>query len=151
MHQCITFIGHLGNEPELRYTKDGKAMLQMSVANTQKIYKQDRTTWFRVTVWGEYGVTLAKYLQKGSKVFVSGSLSADHNTGNPRMFTKPDGTIASKFEVVATNVEILSGFKKDSGLFEEPSRVLEKGEFGKPMCENEMNDDMGFDREDIEF
>lgn len=88
----ITIIGHLGRDPELRYTPQGDAVCDFSVAvNDRKRDKagewQDVTNWFRVTLWRRQAENAAKYLTKGSQVYVEGRLSLEEWTdrdGNNR-------------------------------------------------------------------
>ena len=88
----ITIIGNLGRDPELRYTPQGDAVCDFSVAvNDRKRDKagdwQDITTWFKVTFWGKQGENASKYLTKGRQVYVEGRLHLDEWTdrdGNAR-------------------------------------------------------------------
>jgi len=75
----ITLVGHLGRDPELRYTPQGTAVCNFSMATSEK--RKDKagewqylTTWFRVTLWGKQGENAAKYLTKGSQVYIEGRL-----------------------------------------------------------------------------
>jgi len=75
----ITLVGHLGRDPELRYTPQGNAVCNFSMATSEKRKDksgewQDLTTWFRVTLWGKQGENAAKYLTKGSQVYIEGRL-----------------------------------------------------------------------------
>lgn len=88
----ITIIGNLGRDPELRYTPQGDAVCDFSVAvNDRKKDKsgdfQDVTTWFKVTFWGKQGENASKYLTKGRQVYVEGRLQLEEWTdrdGNSR-------------------------------------------------------------------
>ena len=78
MKNLVILIGNLGKNPELRNT--GKtAVTNFSVA-TSETYKdsdgkqQKRTEWHNVAAFGKLGETVAKYLKKGSKVYVEGRL-----------------------------------------------------------------------------
>ena len=88
----ITIIGNLGKDPELRYTPQGDAVCDFSVAvNDRKRDKagewQDVTTWFRVTFWRKQAENASKYLTKGRQVYVEGRLQVEEWTdrdGNNR-------------------------------------------------------------------
>lgn len=88
----ITIHGHLGRDPELTYTPQGAAVCKMSVATTEKYRGKggeqlERTTWFRVTVWGKPAENASKYLAKGRQVIVIGTLHIEDWTdreGKPR-------------------------------------------------------------------
>lgn len=103
----VFLMGALGADPELRFTQAGKAVLNMRVATSEK-YKDnsgtyvEKTEWHHVVVWGAHAEALAKFLSKGSKVFVEGSLRTTS-------YEKSPGDKRYKTEINATNVTALSG------------------------------------------
>jgi len=112
-YQKIIIAGNLGRDPEMRYIPSGQAVTSFSVAvnesytnaNGEKIKK---TIWFRVTAWGKQAEICNQYLKKGQMVLVEGRLSAEPNTGGPKVWTKQDGTMGSSFEITAATVRFLS-------------------------------------------
>ena len=72
-------IGNLGRDPEMRYTPNGQAVTQFTVA-VNRNYKdangewKEETEWFRVVAWGPLAERTAEYLRKGRKVYVEGRL-----------------------------------------------------------------------------
>lgn len=74
----VIIEGRLGQDPELRQTGSGTAVLNMSVATSEREKKGDNweehTEWHRVVVWGKSAEACAKYLSKGSRVLVRGVL-----------------------------------------------------------------------------
>lgn len=108
----VMLFGNLGADPELRMTNDGQAVLKMRMATSESYLdknkvRQERTEWHRITLWGKRAEALAKFLTKGSKLFVEGSLrttSYDDRDGNKKYTT----------EISANNV-ILAGGKPGSG------------------------------------
>ena len=112
MYQHITLVGNLGRDPELRYTPAGQPVTDLSVA-TKEVWKdqagekQDRTTWWKVSVWGKQAENCNQFLTKGSRVLVEGTLRGDES-GNPRTYQKKDGTTGSSFEMTAKEVRFLS-------------------------------------------
>jgi single-strand DNA-binding protein len=119
-YHTTILVGNLGRDPEMRYTPSGQAVTSFSVAvseaytsaNGEKIKK---TIWFRVSAWGKQAETCNQYLKKGSKVLVEGRISADPNTGGPKIFTRQDGTAGSSFEITATIVRFLSSRGDNEG------------------------------------
>lgn len=107
MYQQITIIGHLGANPAMKFTPDGKAVANFSVATSRKYKDTDETTWFRVGTWDKQAEACNQYLRKGSKVFVSGRLACDKATGGPRVYQRDDGTWAASFEIMASEVKFL--------------------------------------------
>ena len=112
MYQSITLIGHLGGEVESRYTPSGVMVSSFSMAVSRKWTKdgqeQEKTTWFRISVWNKPAEAVATYLGKGSKVLVVGEVE------NARVFTDRDGNARASLEVTAQNVRFLDS-KKSGG------------------------------------
>jgi len=101
----IIIVGRLGADPEQKYTVDGKAVTSFSVAAENR---KDETLWFRVSAWEKLADVCGRYLKKGAKVLVEGTLRAD-GAGNPRVYERKDGLgWAASFEVVASSVKFLS-------------------------------------------
>jgi single-strand DNA-binding protein len=102
----VMLLGNLGADPELRMTNGGQAVLKLRLATSETYLdrnkvRQERTEWHSVVVWGKRAEALAKFLTKGSRIFVEGGIrtsSYDDKDGNKRY----------KTEVVANNI-ILSG------------------------------------------
>lgn len=84
-------VGNVGRDAELKYTAAGVAVLTFSVAvnKTFKVNgeKRKKTSWFKVTIWREYGELMAQYIKKGTQIFVKGEVSAsayiDKKTNEP--------------------------------------------------------------------
>ncbi len=113
MYHKVVIAGHLGRDPEMRYTPDGPPVTNFSVATTEKWTGQDgqqqeRTIWWRVTAWRRQAEICNQYLSKGRPVLVEGRIRPDDN-GNPRVFTRSDGTPGASYEVTADVVRFLGG------------------------------------------
>lgn len=93
------FLGRLGKEPELRYTKDQKPVCHLSVATTNEIEK--KTVWNKVVVWGKQAELCNLYLKKGSEIFVQGRKSL-------KEFPTEEGEIKKYVEVNASLVGFLN-------------------------------------------
>jgi single-strand DNA-binding protein len=111
-YQTTIIVGNLGRDPEMRYTPSGQAVTNLSVAVGESYtdgagQKVERTTWFKVAVWGKQAEACNTYLKKGSKVLVEGRLVGDEK-GNPRTFSLKDGSTGASFELSAGNVRFLS-------------------------------------------
>src|SRR5215510_2152514 len=81
----ITIVGYLGRDPELRYTPQGTAVCNFSVATTEKRRNargetEEHTIWFRVTAWGRQAEVANEYLAKGRQVYVDGRLRLEEYT-----------------------------------------------------------------------
>jgi single-strand DNA-binding protein len=103
LNQC-NFIGRLPRDPETRYTKDGKAVANFTIAVNEAWkkdgQKQESTTWVRIVAFGPLGEICSKYLQKGSQVFVSGKLTE-------RKWQDQSGQTRYTSEIVARDMQVL--------------------------------------------
>src|SRR5258706_2901264 len=77
----VILVGNLGRDPEVRHTKDGKKIVNMSIATSESWRdrgtgeRKERTEWHRVVIFNENLAEIAeKYLRKGSKVYIEGQL-----------------------------------------------------------------------------
>jgi single-strand DNA-binding protein len=112
----VILIGNLGRDPETRYTPNGTMNVQFTMAvsrnfRDQSGQQQDRTSWFRVTVWGKLaeiadGLTQNGYLTKGKQVYVEGRLEA-------REYQDQQGQTRTSLDVNATELQLL-GSRGDS-------------------------------------
>lgn len=109
----VILIGNLGRDPEVRYTPNGLAVANITIA-TSEVWKdkqsgenQERTEWHRVVMYQRLAEIVGEYLRKGSKIYIEGRLQTrkwqDKNTGQDRYTT----------EIVADSLQMLDG--KGSG------------------------------------
>lgn len=129
MYQKVIIVGNLGRDPEMRYTSDGTAVTNFSVATNRKWTNADgspgeETTWFRVTAWRRMAEVCNQYLQKGRQVLIEGQLKPDPATGGPRVWTGNDGIARAQYEVTALAVKFLGG-RGEMPVGEAPSRIEE--------------------------
>lgn len=108
MYQQITIIGNLGNDAELRFTPSGVPVASFNIAasrqwQAQDGSKQNKTTWFRVSIWNKTAEALAQYLTKGKQVMVVGEVE------EARIYTDRDGNPRASLEVKAQNIRLLGG------------------------------------------
>ncbi len=114
MYQQITIIGNLGRDPVNKQSQSGKQYATVSLAASRSLGQgQKETTWFSITAWERLGQYLVNYAQKGSMVMVTGRLNPDAQNGGPRIWFDNQGNARAAFEVIATEVKILSGFKSE--------------------------------------
>ncbi len=131
MFHRVTLIGHVGQEPQMRYTPEGVPVTDFSVATKESISKSlpgggerpcpqgwkesyngrnwEVTTWWRVTCWRGLAETVNQYLSKGQQVFVEGRVSGEAMDGTlrPRVWQANDGTHRANFEITAQTVKFL--------------------------------------------
>jgi len=102
----VILIGNLGADPEVRYTQNGNAVANISLATTtvwrdkQSNELQERTEWHRIVFFNRLAEIVGEYLKKGSKVYIEGSLRTrkwQDKTGSDRYTT----------EIIANEMHIL--------------------------------------------
>jgi len=76
----VIIVGKLGQDPEVRYTSDGRPICNFSVATSEKWKdkasgeKREKTEWHRVVVFGKMAEICGEYLSKGSQAYIEGKL-----------------------------------------------------------------------------
>ncbi len=113
-YQEIIIIGHLGRDPEMRYTSAGVAVASFPVAANRRYHDVQgelikETVWFQVSAWEKQAENATQYLERGSQVMVRGRLNPDPETGRPRIWEKRDGSPAASYEVTAREIIYLDG------------------------------------------
>ena len=103
----VILIGNLGKDPEVRYTPNGLAVANLTIATSeawkdkQSGENQERTEWHRVVMYSRLAEIAGEYLRKGSKIYIEGRLQTrkwqDKNTNTDRYTT----------EVVADSLQML--------------------------------------------
>lgn len=98
----ITIAGHLGADPEVRFTSSGQKVTSLRVAAKARRTSKDKTDdtiWWRVTVWGEQFDKMIPHFKKGSPIVVFGELS------KPEIFTNRDGQPQVSMNITALNLQ----------------------------------------------
>jgi single-strand DNA-binding protein len=101
----ITIVGYLGRDAELRYTPQGTAVCNFSVATTERRKDragefQDITTWFNVSVWGSKAEATNQYLTKGKLIYLEGRLTQ-------REYQDRDGNTRMSLDVSASDLQFI--------------------------------------------
>lgn len=112
MYHKLIITGHLGTDPEMRFTPEGTPVTSFRMASNIRYRdaggeQREETIWFRVSVFGRQAEIANQYLQKGRPVLVEGRLRPDPQTGNPRIFRRSDGTAGAVYEVRADRIVFL--------------------------------------------
>jgi single-strand DNA-binding protein len=107
----VMIIGHLGRDPEMRYTPSGRPVTTFTVAtsrswNTVDGERHTETEWFNVVAWGNLAEICKQYLTKGQQVYIEGRLQT-------RRWDDKEGNKHSSVEVVANEMMML-GDRRDS-------------------------------------
>ena len=97
-------IGHLGKDPEVKYTAGGKAVTSLSLATTETTTKdgdkKEYTEWHRIVAWGRLAEVIGEYLHKGSLIYIEGNLRT-------RKWTDKAGVERHTTEIIANTMQML--------------------------------------------
>ena len=102
----VILVGRLGRDPEVRYTPNGVAIANFSIATSEEWKdkdtgeKQERTEWHRIVAWRRLGEICGEYLHKGSQIYIEGRLQT-------RDWEDRDGNKRYTTEIVAQNMQML--------------------------------------------
>lgn len=103
----VILIGRLGRDPEVRYTPDGTAVANFSIATSEEWKdknsgeKREKTEWHRIVAWRRLGEICGEYLSKGREVYVEGKLQTRS--------WEQDGVTRYMTEIVAATVQFIGG------------------------------------------
>lgn len=120
----VILVGNLGRDPEVRYSPEGAAMANISVATTSQWKdkntgeKREETEWHRVSFFGRLAEVAGEYLRKGSSVYIEGRLRTrkwqDKETNQDRYST----------EIVADVMQMLGGRQGGGAPMEDEPRAM---------------------------
>jgi len=108
----VILIGNLGNEPDVRYTAAGVAIVNISLATSeswtdkQTGQRQERTEWHKVVFFNRLAEIVKQYLHSGSKIYVEGNLRTEKwqdQNGVERYTTK----------IIAREMQMLDGTRTE--------------------------------------
>ncbi|MCA9397247.1 single-stranded DNA-binding protein [candidate division WWE3 bacterium] len=128
-HQTI-IVGNVGriDDPGLRYTQSGIAVMSFSVAVTEKWGKgnerQEKTTWYKVSMWRGLAEALAQYITVGTQVMVVGNVETDAYMNN-------NNQPAASLKLTARDIQLL-GTKGGNGNSGGGNRQESDNDFGPP-------------------
>lgn len=108
----VILVGRLGGDVELRYTTDGTAIANFSVATTDEWKdkdtgeKKEKTEWHRVVAFRKLAEICGKYLTKGKQVYIEGKLQTNA--------WEKDGVKRYTTQIVANDMQMLGGRGQES-------------------------------------
>ena len=107
MYQKVIVVGNLGKDPEMRYMPNGNAVMNFSVAASEKWKNQDgseggHTEWFRCALFGKLAEALEPYMRKGKQVMVEGRMRT-------RKWQAQDGSDRYSTEMRVDEIKLLGG------------------------------------------
>lgn len=142
LNKC-QFIGRLGKDPEIRYSADGGAVANLSIAcgqswkDKQTGEKKEKTEWVRIVAFGRLAEIIGEYLKKGAQVYIEGRLQT-------RKWQDKEGNDRYTTEVVASEMQMLGS--RSSGEIAAESAGEAKGQqtAAKPSGGGDFDDDIPF-------
>jgi len=145
----VLLIGHLGQDPELRYLpQTERAVAKLSLATNERYYNsntnesEDRTEWHRIVVWGKQAEFCEKYLNKGKQILIEGKIRT-------RNWEDKDGNKRYTTEIEAQNI-ILLGKREDAAGEQPYSKAEASSDF--PKANNTSTaDNKGEDEDEVPF
>lgn len=114
----VSIIGHLGRDPEMRYTGAGKPVTTFTVAvsrswNSGDGERHSETEWFNIVAWGNLAEICKQYLSKGQQVYIDGRLQT-------RRWDDKEGQKRTSVEIVANEMMMLGERRDASHAHETP-------------------------------
>ena len=110
----VILIGNLGRDPEVRYSANGQAIANVTIATSESWKdktsgeKQERTEWHRIVFFGRLAEIAGEYLKKGAQIFIEGRLQT-------RKWQDKDGADRYTTEIVANEMQML-GSRSGAGV-----------------------------------
>ena len=105
-------VGHLGQDPEIRYSKNNTAVVNVSIATTEvwknkEGLKEEKTEWHKVVFFGKLGEVVGEYLLKGSLIYVEGKIET-------QKWQDKEGNDKYTTQIIARDMKMLGGKNGES-------------------------------------
>lgn len=135
----VMLIGHLGKDPELKYTSSGIAVVNFSMATNEAWKDQDgnlqeRTEWHNIVAWRRLAEICGEYLKKGKRVYIEGRIQT-------RNYDDKNGVKRYVTEIVADDLIMLDGGGSGAATAGAPAQASTVNEPGQA----------GDDKDDLPF
>ena len=122
-------LGNVGNDPELRFMSNGKAVANFTVATSeqwkdQQGQKQERTEWHRMVAYDKLAEIIGQYVKRGSKLYLEGKLQT-------REWTDQQGQKKYTTEIIVNEMQMLDG-KPQGGQQAQGQQQAQQGQQQQP-------------------
>jgi single-strand DNA-binding protein len=140
----VMLIGHLGKDPEIRYTPEGTAVATFSLATSENWTdksgsKQEHTEWHTIVAWNKLADLCKRFLTKGRQVYIEGRIRS-------RDWNDRDGNKRKTTEIVATQMVLLGSRQQSSD-----AGMQSMDSAGRPQESEQAFGDAGITDSDIPF
>ena len=142
--QNLTVNGRIGKDAELRTLQNGQTVCSFTLASDQGFGDKKTTNWFRISLWGKRGQSLAPYLLKGGQVVVAGELEIGEWEGKAQ-----HNVNANDIALVGGRADKPGG-KQDDGLSHQNSDGFQ-GSGGGGAFNPDLDDEVPFATSDFAF
>ncbi|EBR9313405.1 TPA: single-stranded DNA-binding protein [Salmonella enterica subsp. enterica serovar Muenchen] len=154
----VMLIGHLGQDPDVRYLPNGNAVAMLSLATSdtwkdkQTGETKERTEWHRVVIYGKLAEIAGEYLRKGSQVYIEGELRTrkwTDQSGQERYTTEVVVSMQGSMQMLGSRGN--GGNGQQQGSQGQPQQPAGRSYSGTPPKQHPANEPpMDFD-DDIPF
>lgn len=133
-------VGNLGNDPEIKYTNDGKAVANITVATSESWKdknsgeKVEKTEWHRISAFGRLAEIMGEYLKKGSKVYIEGRIETSKY--------QKDGKDHYSTSIIASTMQMLDSRAQPAANAQQQATDTGKGDTSG---NKDFDDDLPFD------
>jgi single-strand DNA-binding protein len=143
--------GHLGDDPEVRFTSSGQKVTTLRVAARVRRGAKDETIWWKVTIWGEQFDKMIPYFKKGSPIVVIGEMN------KPEIFTDREGKPQVSMSLTAFSISFSPFGRPDGAKNERNDSASEHGHaaapssYGEPAASRAPASSSAFSDDEVPF
>ena len=135
-------IGRLGRDPEVRYTPNGEAVANFSIATDEQWKdkngeRQTRTEWHNITLYRKLGEIAGQYLRKGSLVYIEGRIQS-------RKYTSKDGVERTAYEIIGNEMKMLGSKSENASGQESQNQAPPRKQESRAAPVDDISDNIPF-------
>ena len=135
-------IGRLGRDPEVRYTPNGEAVANFSIATDEQWKdkngeRQTRTEWHNITLYRKLGEIAGQYLRKGSLVYIEGRIQS-------RKYTGKDGVERTAYEIIGNEMKMLGSKSENASGQESQNQAPPRKQESRAAPGDDISNDIPF-------
>ena len=135
-------IGRLGRDPEVRYTPNGEAVANFSIATDEQWKdkngeRQTRTEWHNITLYRKLGEIAGQYLRKGGLVYIEGRIQS-------RKYTGKDGVERTAYEIIGNEMKMLGSKSENASSQESQNQAPPRKQESRAAPVDDISNDIPF-------
>ena len=96
----VILLGHVGNDPEIRYPEKDKPVAYFSLATNERIGQTELTEWHNILMFGQQAVMAERYIRKGTQLYIEGKLRTREYEDRMKIVRKRTEIIVDRFEIL---------------------------------------------------